>query len=508
MHDEIELKLSLTADNAVRLFRLPLLRALATGRARSRQLVTTYYDTPNQALRRKGMALRVRRDGKRLQQTLKLPIGIDGSARHFREYDSDIDRAHPDVGRIDRKLVGSMFAGAGARSLKPVFTSDFERRILPIRIGDTEIEVALDVGELRAGRRRVPICEAELELISGSPARLYELALAMQANLPLRIERRTKAARGYGLRNRGRGRPAVEKWEAAQLAPSQSVREVFPLLARSCIAHVLTNVPVVLESRDPAGVHQVRVGLRRLRTLMRAFRPYLSPQVLAHVNAERRWLQRHLGPAREWDVFIAETLDPALAHVTDRTEARAVRRLALTLRNAAYAEARATLQDTRLTDFVLRLEAWLDSGEWSNATAEALYRPILELADRALAKCYGRAEALAEHGGMLSDEEVHALRIRIKTLRYTADFFAGLYDREAADRLLAAARAIQDILGRFNDAVVGQTLLAKLDSRALGRPDAARVLDQVRRHLVAATACDRDALVGAWRQIERAGTFW
>jgi inorganic triphosphatase YgiF len=506
MHDEIELKLSLTADEAMRLFRLPLLRNLATGRARSRQLFTTYYDTPNQALRRNGAALRVRRDGKRLLQTLKMPVGIHGGGRHFREYDSAVDSARPDVRRIDGKLVGSVLDGAKARTLRPVFTTDFERRTLPVRLGDSEIEVALDVGVLRAGRRRAPICEAELELISGNPARLYELALAMQANLPLRIERRTKAARGYGLRNRRK--PAVEKWDAVPLSRAHTVREAFPLLARSCIAHVLANVPVVLETRNPAGVHQVRVGLRRLRTLLRVFRPFLSPQVSAHLNAERRWLQRHLGPAREWDVFIAETLDPALAEIVDRTEARAVRRLALSLRNAAYAEARATLRDARLTDFVLRFEAWLDSGEWTNAAAETLDQPVIDLADRALAKCYARTEALAEHGGTLSDEEVHALRIRIKTLRYTADFFASLYDRNDADRLLSAARTIQDILGRFNDAVVGQTQLARLESRAHGRRGSAAVIRHVRGRLVEATACDRDDLVGAWRAIERAGTFW
>jgi inorganic triphosphatase YgiF len=506
MNDEIELKLSLTADEAMRLFRLPLLRNLATGRARSRQLVTTYFDTPSQALRRKGVALRVRKDGKRLLQTLKMPVGIDGGARHFREYDSTVDRARPDVARLDRKLVGSVLDGAKARTLRPVFTSAFERRTLQVRLGGSEIEVALDVGELRAGRRRAPICEAELELKSGSTAQLYELALAMQANFPLRIERRTKAARGYGLRNRRQ--PAVEKWEAVQLARTHTVREAFPLLARSCIAHVLANIPVALETRNPAGVHQVRVGLRRLRTLLRVFRPFVSPQVFAHVNAERRWLQRHLGPAREWDVFVTETLDPALVHVADRTEARAVRRLALSSRNAAYADARATLRDARLTDFVLRLESWLDSGEWSNASAEALDQPVLGFADRSLSKCYDRAEALAEEGGALTDEQVHALRIRIKTLRYTADFFAGLYERDAVDRLLTAARAIQDILGRFNDAVVGQTLVAKLASKASGRRGAVAVVDYMRGRLAAATACDRDELVGAWRVIERAGAFW
>ena len=506
MHDEIELKLSLTAEEAVRLFRLPLLRSLATGRARSRQLVTTYYDTPNQTLRRKGVALRVRRDGKRLQQTLKVPVGIDGGARHFREIDSDIDRARPDVRRIDHALIGSIFDGAKERSLRPVFTSAFERRILPVKLGESEIEVALDVGELRAGRRRAPICEAELELKSGDPARLYELALAMQANLPLRIERRTKAARGYRLRN-GR-KPMVEKWQAVQLERSHTVREAFPWLARSCIAHVLSNVPVVLESRDPAGVHQVRVGLRRLRTLLDAFRGYLSPQVLAHINAERRWLQRHLGPAREWDVFVTETLDPALADFADRAAARTVRRFAGNLRNAAYADARATLADVRLTDFMLRLEGWLDTGAWTNASAETLDRPVASLAQRALSRCYDRVETLAERGGTLSDEEVHALRIRIKTLRYSADFFANLYDRDSADRLLMAARAIQDILGRFNDAVVGQSLLARLESAVAGRPGAAEAIDHVRRGLVAATTCDRDDLVGAWREIERAGTFW
>ena len=506
MHDEIELKLSLTADDAARLFRLPLLRNLATGRARSRQLVTTYYDTPGQALRRRGVALRVRRDGNRLLQTLKMPVGVDGGARHFREYDSALDGERPDVGRIDRNIVGPLLRDGMARKLRPVFTTSFERRVLPVRLGDTDIEVALDVGELKAGRRRAPICEAELELKSGSPARLYELALAMQADLPLHIERRTKAARGYRLLDRRM--PAVEKWQAPELARTDKVREAFPLLARSCIAHVLANVPVVLETQDPGGVHQVRVGLRRLRTLLRVYRPHLSPQIAAHVMAERRWLQRHLGPAREWDVFIEETLDPALAHVADRAVARTLRRRAASLRDSAYTEALATLRDPRLTDFMLRLEGWLDSGEWTNAAAEVLDRPVMDLAGRALTKAYARAQALAARGGTLSDPDIHALRIRIKSLRYTAEFFAGLYDRDHARRMLSAARDIQDILGRFNDAVVGGNHVACLESRAADRRGEARVIAKLRDRLAAATACDRDQLVGAWRKIERVGPFW
>jgi CHAD domain-containing protein len=166
------------------------------------------------------------------------------------------------------------------------------------------------------------------------------------------------------------------------------------------------------------------------------------------------------------------------------------------------------LRDGRLTDFVLRFEVWLDSGAWTNAADEALDRPIDELAGRALAKAYARAETLARRGGTLGDEAVHALRIRVKALRYTADFFAALYDRDDAERLLAATRAMQDMLGRFNDAVVGQAQLVALEDHLPGGRGTSAVIAKVRGRLAAAASCDRRELVGAWRAIERAGAFW
>ena len=171
MPDEIELKLGLEPEQLNRFRRHGLLRSLAQGRARTHHLVTTYYDTPELALRQKGAALRVRRrDGKALCQTLKVPATSrrNGSVQHYQEYESEIEGERPDISLIAGDTAADVFGdGSMANDLRPIFTTDLRRRVLDVRLVDSDIEVALDVGEVRSGDRTLPICEAELELKSG-----------------------------------------------------------------------------------------------------------------------------------------------------------------------------------------------------------------------------------------------------------------------------------------------------------------------------------------------------
>ena len=101
MHEELELKLAVTPDDLRRLRRDPLIRSLAHSRARTKQLHTTYFDTPSLELRRRGMALRVRRVGNRRVQTLKVPGDGESGLQHYREYETEIAADTPDIERIE-----------------------------------------------------------------------------------------------------------------------------------------------------------------------------------------------------------------------------------------------------------------------------------------------------------------------------------------------------------------------------------------------------------------------
>jgi len=460
VNEEIELKLRLDPDQANRFNRHALLRSLAQGRSRKRKLVTTYFDTPDLALKASGAALRVRADGTRRVQCLKVPrTNGHGGAQVHDEHESEVAGDRPEIERLNGSDLAALFADEAMRgTLAPVFTTEIERSILPVRMIESDIEVALDVGEVRAGDERQPICEAELELKSGSPVRLYELALALHESLPVRIERRTKAARGYGLVEHVR--PAPSKAKASVLTRGMTVQQAFPVLARDCIEHMLANEAAVIDGGDPEGVHQMRVALRRLRALVPLFDYVIAPNVRDYLRTELRWLQRELGPARDLDVFVDETLAPLRQRLPDDASLAALEARAAAARAQAYDAARAAVQDSRFTTLILRLDVWLDNDAWANRAeaAAALDEPVVDFADRALDKAARRVRKLGRKHRTLGEDDLHKLRLRAKKLRYVAEFFASLYKPKPAKRAVARVRELQEALGSLNDAVVGRRL--------------------------------------------------
>ncbi|MBT8419623.1 MAG: CYTH domain-containing protein [Gammaproteobacteria bacterium] len=207
---ETELKLRfLNAEDAVGLPTHPLLANAGVGAVE--QLTATYYDTPARELSALGMALRVRREGGRLLQTIKTANTGFGGLHRRHEWEVEVREDHaPDFGllpdilreKLDDDLLGR---------LAPCFTTDFQRIkwILPLlderRADEGQanggfVEVCLDRGEVRDDEHSSPICEVELELKgSGDPARLYEIARQLQEILPLVMEDTSKAQRGYEL---------------------------------------------------------------------------------------------------------------------------------------------------------------------------------------------------------------------------------------------------------------------------------------------------------------------
>ena len=199
---EVELKLGISPDDLLRLRRHPRVGQLAAGPARTRALRSVYFDTPDLALARRGIGLRLRwADGQaRAIQTLKTPAG--GVAGLFERGEAecsvtgdrpDLD-AVPDVAR--RRRVRRILSGA---ALGPVFETRMQRTSRLLRDGRHEWTLDLDVGEVCTARAREPFCEVELELCRGGTARLYAFALELAQTIALLPDGRSKADRGYAL---------------------------------------------------------------------------------------------------------------------------------------------------------------------------------------------------------------------------------------------------------------------------------------------------------------------
>lgn len=196
MANEIELKLALAETGPDTLRHHPRLADLATTR---RRLGNTYYDTPEGALAAAGMALRLRRIDGLTRQTLKTRGQGSGGLSQRGEWEWEVTGPGLDLdGLTGLPPVADLVPGVLER-LTPRFTTDFLRETRLYHEGETRIELALDLGEIRAGERQVTIRELELELLDGEADRLLTLAESLAESVPLRPSDTSKAARGDAL---------------------------------------------------------------------------------------------------------------------------------------------------------------------------------------------------------------------------------------------------------------------------------------------------------------------
>jgi len=273
--EEFELKLRMSPERLEQLRRSALLRSLARERAVTRHMTSTYFDTPDRALQQRGIALRIRQIGDRRIQTVKVPLGEVGAVHAHRELEIDVDSDTPQLQQVaDDELREFLTRPEIADALQPVFSSEFERTAVPVKLFDSEIEVALDHGVIGAGGRSAPLSEAELELKTGRRERLYELAIALNEAIPVSLEAETKAARGYRLAA-GEG-PGSFRAEPVGLPADMTARAAFAAIAKSALEQLRLNEACAVIGEDIEGVHQQRVAIRRLRSLISAFKDTMT----------------------------------------------------------------------------------------------------------------------------------------------------------------------------------------------------------------------------------------
>lgn len=532
---ELELKLALDPADASRLRGHPLLLAHAEGPAQLATLETRYHDTADSLLQSARMALRLRRDGGQWWQTLKTTPSDASAISRRGEWEHAL--AGP---RLDWPLLQATPLAALAPlselavAIKPRFTTRFRRERWTLVFADgTRAELALDQGEVFCGRgarrRSSVISEVELEFLTGTPGTVWKFAARLARDIALMPLAVSKAERGHELLADAPPRP--RKVRPAALTAGQSPAGALSAVLAPALTAMLHNLRH-LEQPEPEFIHQARVALRRLRSALRVFRRDgvlarpLQRRVTA-LNAPLRELGWALGAARDWDVFLGETL-PALqrrlgadhdatcaalgaAAQTLREQAR----LAMHARLARVATARALLQLERLVFEAGQHAPGLaapgphaapPAGAVRSAPSASTTSALQRLAARTLTAQHEAALLSARRLGACSAEELHAARIEFKRLRYVLDMWSPLWP--AGDEVYAAMLAeVQQVLGEINDSAVALDLLLRLDAPpGLRELLAARHRKRLVKQLpgVAAAATRLDLADRPW-QARRAG---
>ena len=353
--------------------------------------------------------------------------------------------------------------------LRPLFQTSIERGVYHVASGGSEIEVAVDRGAIETAQRQAPVHEVELELERGDPAELFRLARSLAATVPLRLAVKTKAERGYELA--GGAAPGAEKAGRVDLDGKLSCQQAFRAVGQSCLRQIIVNEPGVCAG-DAQSLHQMRIGLRRLRAAIVAFEKIAADSEQERIRDELKWITNELGPARDLDVFEADILQPMSATHGEDARLAEARRAFVNARAKAYGAAAQSVRSDRFRNALLDVAEWIEAGPW---TRDRDLRKLREgtIAEHA-AKLLSRGrKRIRENGADLRALDVkkrHKLRIRAKNLRYAVEFFAGVFpgekNAERREAALAALKELQDQLGALNDLAQREALIENGDELA------------------------------------------
>lgn len=433
---EIELKLRVPAD------RLAAVTAAVDGRsgATRTHLQASYIDTPDLDLAAAGMGWRVRREGRRWVQTLKaqLPDGGDGLGRV--EHNVVVrSRTRPDA---DASLhegtpAGERLTATLATAEQPPreqFHTDVWRKARQVRAPGGMVELALDTGTIGSGEASIPVCELEIELVRGTHHAVIQTGRQWVQRHGLWVDATTKAQRGVML-SQGLTELPIVKTPLPRLEPDMPIDGAIREMMRACLVGIMANAGAAAAGLGGhEHVHQVRIGIRKLRTVLKVFGGY-STAVDPEWGEQLAAVFAKLGASRDRDVVLHEwaaTLAEAGAPP-------------ITPPPASHDDPAAVLRDTGFSLLLLDLldhvhgAALPDDGDLTRTVSKELQR--LRRKSLRHAKDFTR----------LTVPQQHDVRKRVKQLRYLAELTAALFSEKKVRRYVLSLTPAQEALGTLND---------------------------------------------------------
>lgn len=441
MATELELKLYCAPEALAHLEAHPLISAGAE-QGTAQHLESTTFDTPGLALQQERIALRLRTTSSGPLQTVSWAAkpGAALSARPTQEsqFAGTFDFSRLDAGKV-RKFLEERHA-----ELLPVFTTTFTRRSWRVDVSKKiAILVMLDQGQISSGETLWPICEVKLALAQGKPEDLLDFAIALTNHLRLMPHAVSKAERGYRLFLNQQDSP--QKAPPSPLHCKQTSAEAFHLLATQGRLMWQANLLGSLTSSDQEFIHQFRVSLRRLNSLLKVFKPALPERFERQWTKRLKALSQMTGDLRDLEVMQNCILQPILQ--SQDTSAQARISSVLLAHEEARLAAVAQIQQLGFGGPIL-----LFVRELQELATDDFTKNLPAFAEKQLSGLHRNAlKRLVKTLKAATPENAHRFRIALKHLRYASEFFAPLFDNEEMTQYAKTIANLQDELGFIND---------------------------------------------------------
>jgi triphosphatase len=482
----MELELHLDPDDAQRLRRLPLLARATRGPARAQRII--WHDGPGNALAARGLALARERNVWRLERLV--PDDADG---------------WPPAAPAPVLAQATELAELGAdlpEPLAPVVAFAGRRQAFAVETDSGPVTLDLIRGTLRAVTAEQT---ASRVLLSGEPPAVLRLALALAEEVRAEVPVATLAGEGLAA---ARADTPVPRRLGVILADQIGVAEAFSRVLARLTEAVLYHAPAVAQDTGgPEPVHQMRVALRRLRSAMSLFRRTFDCPELHTAATALKELSARLGPTRDWDVFLAETMAGVSAMFPEEPRLAKLEAAARRRRRECHAALRDFLLSAAFRQLGIVL-AWLAGTDcWYPVLPEGVDQPVSlqDFASGELDRRLHKLVAKDDLAGMAAPDQ-HALRLKAKRMRYAAEIFAPLYSGKAPRRFIRRLAEVQEELGLLNDRASAEKLLAEL-----GGPQGRHAYAAGLVLGVAAAGAMTDVLPRAtrrWEKFQRAAPFW
>ncbi len=463
---EVELKLHVPREIMGDLQAHPHFHELLKIPAREEMLVSTYFDSDNFDLREHGISLRVRKVGDRNLQSIKR-TGRSGRFFERGELEREIAGDLPDLGFALDTSLRPLLTEELRDAIRPIFETRVKRKTYFVSSRDSDIEMSFDNGQIIAGSSMLPLSEIEIELKRGNPADLFHFARSISAAVPAQLLVQSKSERGYDLLLMARGDEAFAADEIL-LTPDLTAAEAFKSIGHACLRHIVANQSGVL-ARDAKSLHQMRIGLRRLRVAISAFSDIVADDQVNDVKAQLKNFAHELAQARNLEVLVTQVLRQFHHDYPQEKGFISLNRAFKRDRLKEYRHAAEVIGSDAFRKFVIDCAAWVEAGPWTYELSAQAQLPVTVHAAMHLSSCRKKCGKLGRRLDKLDSNKLHEMRIRVKKLRYATEFLQNLYvTRKLTKRckkFLSEAQDLQEALGGLNDLTTRYALFSDMMNR-------------------------------------------
>lgn len=296
--------------------------------------------------------------------------------------------------------------------------------------------------------------------------------------------------------------------DKSTIQATQSVEEAFDAIIRADLAYINHWAPAAFSGEDVEGVHQMRVGLRRMRSALTLFSPAIPRRNTKFLAKEMRWAAKQLDRARDLDVYIADNLSPK--KIKNSKQKRLLRKVVIKHRRKAYKQVRRFLKGSRFSSFKDKLIHWCNKKRWrqglSKVEKENLSREITYFSNQVLENHRCRVLNMGQDIRQMDADALHRLRIECKKLRYATEFFSPLYGTKMTP-FLKQLKQLQDVLGLIHDCFV----MAGLQNSFLKGKKSEKLIrlaDKLVSQRNKSAADLRGVMIGAWENFRTARLPW